>query len=195
MMNQEMIGLLASLIGLYAFLPYLRDIFRGKTRPHVFSWGIWASLPAIVFAAQITEGGGAGAWVTGLFAICNFTIFILAFKYGEKVIARGDWIMLAGASLAIPLWLLTDNPLWSVMLICLIDILAFGPTFGKSWHKPHEETLQTYIMCAISFFLSVFALETLNLSTILYPATLVGTNVAFVIMVFWQRRAAPVKKD
>lgn len=195
MMNQELIGLLAAFIGLYAYWPYLRDIFRGKTRPHVFSWGIWGILTSIAFAAQINEGAGAGAWVTGLFAVFTLTIFALAFKYGEKAIARGDWAMLAGALLAIPLWLLTRDPLWSVILVCGIDVLAFIPTFGKSWRKPHEETLQTYALCALSFFLSLFALETLNLTTILYPATLVGTNMAFVMMVLWQRKVYSVKKD
>lgn len=190
MMNyQELIGLGASLVGLYAFLPYLRDIFRGKTRPHIFTWGVWGVLTSIVLAAQITEGAGAGAWVTGLFAACTFVIFALSLKYGEKTITRGDWAMLAAALLAIPLWLLTDDPLWSVVLVCLIDTLAFMPTFGKSWRKPHEETLQTYALGATSFFLSLFALETLSLSTILYPATLVSINVAFVAMVLWQRRA------
>ncbi len=187
-MNQEIIAFVAVIIGIYAFYPYLRDIFRGKTRPHIFTWGVWGLLMAIGFFAQLSENAGPGAWVTGVFAVLNFIIVILALKYGEKNITRSDWVMLSVALLAIPLWMLTDNPLWSVILISVIDVVAFVPTFRKSWFKPHEETLETFALVSLSFFMSFWALEILNLITTLYPATLLGINIIFIALSLIRRR-------
>lgn len=188
MMTPEIITALASLLGVYAFYPYIRDILRGKTRPHVFSWLIWGVLMAIALCAQVAEGAGKAAIVTGIFVVANLIVIILSLRHGEKNITRSDKAMLAVALLAIPLWLATDDPVWSVVLISAIDVVAFVPTFRKSWGKPGEETLQTYILCGSSFALSLFVLESVNISTVLYPATLMATNAAFVAMVFWRRR-------
>ena len=187
-MNQDLIGLIAALIGIYAFYPYLRDILRRKTRPHIFTWGIWGVLMGIGFFAQLSEGAGPGAWVTGVFTVLNLLIVILALKYGEKDFTRSDWVMLVVALLAIPLWMLTKNPLWSVILISVIDVVAFLPTFRKSWSKPHEETLETFVWVSLSFFLSFWALEAVNLTTTLYPATLLGINIVFITLSLIRRR-------
>lgn len=184
----EIITILASLLGLYAFYPYIRDTLRGKTHPHVFSWVVWGLLMIIAFFAQVSEGAGPAAAVTGIFALLNLVVVALALRHGERAITRSDWVMLVAALLAIPLWLATKDPVWSVVLICAIDVVAFIPTFRKSWGKPGEETLQTYILCGTSFALSLLVVEAVNLSTILYPATLMATNAVFVAMVVLRRR-------
>ena len=38
-----------------AFLPYIRSIRSGKTKPHVFSWVIWGLTTFVVFLAQLAE--------------------------------------------------------------------------------------------------------------------------------------------
>lgn len=183
----EIITILASLLGLYAFYPYIRDTLRGKTHPHVFSWVVWGLLMIIAFFAQVSEGAGPAAAVTGIFALLNLVVVALALRHGERAITRSDWVMLVTALLAIPLWLATKNPVWSVILISMIDVVAFIPTFRKSWGKPGEETLQTYILCGASFALSLLVVEAVSLSTILYPATLMATNAVFVAMVVLRR--------
>lgn len=194
MMNPELITLLAGALGFYAFYPYIRDVIRRKTKPHVFTWGIWGLLTGIAFVAQMTENAGPGAWVTACFMLLNFFIVILALRFGEHSISRSDWIMLALALSALPLWALTKDPLWSVAMVCGIDCIAFVPTYRKSWGRPDEETLQTYALCSTSYLLSFFALETINLTTVLFPATLVGTNIAFIAMVLARRRVLAMKK-
>ncbi len=183
----EIITVIASLLGMYAYYPYIRDTLRRKTRPHVFTWLVWNVLMFIALLAQIAEGAGIAAVVTGMFVLLNGMVVFLSFRYGEKTITRSDWVMLFCSLMAIPLWLMTKDPAWSVILIALIDVIAFIPTFRKSWTKPAEETLQTYILCSGSLALSLLVLESRNISTVLYPATLVGANIIFVSMVLWRR--------
>lgn len=188
MMNQDLIGIVSALIGIYAFYPYLRDILRRRTHPHIFTWAVWSLLMLTGFAVQITEGAGAGAWLTGALGGLNLLVLILALKYGEKSFTRSDWVMLSVSLLAIPLWVVTQNPLWSVILISLIDVVAFLPTFRKSWFKPHEETLETFTLIGFSVLLSFAALETVSVTTVLFPATLFAVNAVFVIMSLIRRK-------
>ncbi|MCK9351336.1 MAG: hypothetical protein M0P76_00955 [Candidatus Pacebacteria bacterium] len=60
-----LIGYFALFFGIIGYIPYYRDIFRGKTKPHVFTWLIITIIISFGFYAQIKDGGSVGAWVTG----------------------------------------------------------------------------------------------------------------------------------
>lgn len=185
----EILALISIAIGFYATGIYIASILRGYTRPHLFSWLIWGLLTMIAWAAQFHENAGPGAWVTLVAALMCFAVTVLCFRYGEKTITRSDWIMFVTALCAIPLWYITANPLWSVILVTVIDMLGFYPTFRKSWMKPGEEALWTYGLSVVKFGLGMMALETFNMTTALYPFSLVVTNAAFVIFIMVRRKA------
>lgn len=186
---KEVLGVLAIVIGVLAYIPYLRDLFKGETKPHVFSWLIWGLITAIAFFAQASRGAGAGIWVEIFtFFICMFVAGWALFR-GEKNITRTDWICFLGAMLAIVMWAITKEPLTAVILIILIDILAFVPTYRKSYSKPFEETLFTYLLSGIKFIPALFAVTSFNLTTVLYPSYLILANIAFVAFSLLRRRA------
>lgn len=182
------LGAVATLIALYSYIPYFRDIFAGKTKPHAFSWLVWFLLTAIGFVAQVQDGGGAGAWVTGFTAFIAFFIFIEALRRGEKNITRLDWIFLMASSLTMGLWALTEAPELAVVLITIIDALGFAPTFRKAYHRPDQETAITFTLSAIKFIIAIIALSNYSLVTVLYPASLVLMNTVFVIMLMIRRK-------
>lgn len=176
------------LLTLTGYFYYFRDIFAGKTRPHAFSWLVWAALTAIAFAGQLSGNGGPGAYVTGLTAAVSCVIFALAIKKGEKNITTSDRLSLLGAAAALALWFFTSSPVWSVILITVVDFLGFLPTIRKSYHKPHQETLISYVLAGLKFVLAIIALENYILVTWLYPASLVAANLFFVCMLLVRRK-------
>lgn len=184
---KDFLGVLAVCIALYSYIPYFRDIFKGKTKPHAFSWFVWGLMTAIAFFAQVSGGAKAGAWATGFTALICFVIFGCALKYGRKNIVAVDWFFLGGAMFSLALWAVTKDPLASVLIITIVDMLAFVPTFRKSYHKPHEETVATYSLSALKFLIAMFALNTFTITTALYPLSLVLTNSLFVAMVYVRR--------
>ncbi len=166
---KEILGFVAILIGSVSYLPYFRDIFKDKTKPHAFSWLIWAILAAIGFAGQISDNAGPGSWTLGLTAIANFSIFLLALRKGEKNILLIDWLCLMGAVIAIIIWFITKEPLLSVSLISVIAILGFFPTFRKSFIKPKEETILTYALNVPKFAFALSALDNLSIVDLFIP--------------------------
>ncbi len=183
------LGTVAVIITLVAYIPYFKDIFRGKTKPHAFSWLVWASLTGIAFFGQLFDKGGAGAWATGVTAAICISIFLLALQKGEKKITLSDKLSLSGAGIALLLWYLTNSPLGSVILIIIIDTLGgFYPTIRKSYSKPHEETLLTYSLGVIKWVIAIFALQNYSLVTVLYPVAGVFMTSFMVGLLLIRRR-------
>jgi len=180
------IGLVLTFAG---YLAYIYSIFKGNTRPHPFSWFIWGLLTAIGFFAQIADDAGPGAYITGVSAA--FTLFIAlvgAIKRNDIVITKNDWVTFVAALMAIPLWLVTETPLYSVIVITVIDAIAFYPTFAKTWHRPDQELPFQTVMAALKFVFSLFALNNYTGITVLYPLSLVIMNTAFIILLYWRRQ-------
>lgn len=182
-------GILGIIIGVASFYPYIREIFSGKTHPHAFTWFAWMASGGIIFAAQITSGGGLGTWVTASAAGMCLVVFILALRYGETDITPVDYIALGAIVISLVLWALIQNPLWSVVLLSAVGVFGWIPTFRKTYHKPHTEHLLPYTANLAKFGLAIFALSTLSWTTLLYPAGSILINGAFVVMVLLRRKA------
>ncbi|MGE0252729.1 MAG: hypothetical protein AB7G80_03240 [Dongiaceae bacterium] len=191
-MVKELLSLIGIAIAIYAYVPYFRGIWRGETKPHVFSWFLWGVLTGIGWAAQYAENAGPGAWITGFTSLMCLIVAVIAFRQGEKNITTSDWVSFIAALCSIPLWYITKDPLWAVILITVIDALAFYPTFRKSWHKPEQEVTLTYTLSGVKFALALPALENFTLTTALYPASLVVMNFGFVAMVLARRKTETV---
>lgn len=187
----EMIGAFSSFIMIVTMLVYIRSIITGQTKPHIFTWIVWDILALIALGAQISEGVASGIWPLASWAtLCSLTV-LLSLKFGEKNFTRSDLIFLALALLSIAPWLLLKDPLMSVVIICIINLAGFIPTFRKSWHCPDAEKLSTYFASACAMLLSLAALETLNPTTILYPLTVASSNFVFVTLTLYRRKINP----
>lgn len=186
---QTFLGALAVALGMLGYVFYVRGIVQGKVKPHAFTWFVWGLLTAIAFVAQVVEGGGPGAWVTGFTALCSFGFAAVGLGASSRAyIAKSDWLFFIGSLLTIPVWFLTSNPLWSVIIISIIDAVAFAPTFRKAYLHPETENGWTYALSGLKFVVGLVALESFTWTTALYPASLVLANLAFVAMVLWRRQ-------
>ena len=184
------LGAVAALLALVSSYLYIRDIFRGRTKPHFFSWFIWGLVMGIVFLAQVTSKAGPGAWVTGFSAVICLIIAVLALKKERREIKKIDWACFIGALIGIILWIKSDNPLSAVILVTIVDAVAFIPTFRKSYNKPYEETVAQYVLASLKWIIGLFAIESLTLVTWLYPVSVILSNGLFVLMVLIRRNLA-----
>lgn len=142
MFYKETFSLIAIAITLAAFIPYIREIFRGTIRPHIFSWVIWGVTTLLIFLAQLEDNGGAGTWPIGVSASITIFIAYLAYvKRADVTITRADWLFFIVALLSLPLWYWTADPLWAVILLTAIDVAGFGPTVRKAYQFPYSESL------------------------------------------------------
>ncbi|MBU6475784.1 MAG: hypothetical protein KGQ70_07435 [Alphaproteobacteria bacterium] len=193
MSHAEILGAFSASLTLLSRANYFDSIFRGKTKPHAFSWFIWGVISSIGATAQIVEGAGPGAWTRTLASATNFIVVAIALVAGTRDIRRGDWITLAVALSAIPLWIATKTPVWSVLIVCTIDTMGYFPSVRKSWERPHQETARSYFISSASAFTSILAIEHYTLSTWLYPAVLTCSNAGMALFLLWRRQVLQVK--
>jgi hypothetical protein len=181
------LGLISSIIAVIVFVPYFWDIFKKKTQPHMYSWLIWGLLQLIGAAALFKGGAGYGALALFVGAILCLGVFVLSFKYGTKNIKRFDVLCLVGALFALVLYVFVKNPLYSVILITVVDFTAFLPTFRKGYEEPYSETRSAFLLSACSQILTLFALEHYSFTTVLYVASLFITNSILVAILTFKR--------
>lgn len=180
-------AVLAIILAIYTYVRYMRQTIKGALKPHAFTWGLWGILTVVVFFAQHASEAGPGSWLTGTTAVGCLAIAVLSAFKGERDYTRSDWILLIGALVSIALWPLTKTPLYSVILASLINLAAFWPTIRKSWGDPHHESARVFILDAVVCALSIVALDKYSVTTVLYPATIVLVNTAFVCIVYMRR--------
>ena len=185
---KNIIGIIAVALTFIGYIPYIKDTVKGKTKPPIYSWFLWGFVTLIAFALQISGNAGAGAFVTLAAGLTCFVIFGFGLKIGEKDITRSDTVFFILAFIAIILWLFAKQPLLSVILVSTIDMLGFIPTIRKSWHKPHTETLFTYLLNTFRFALAIFALQKYTIITSLYPITWILANGLFSILLIIRRK-------
>jgi hypothetical protein len=184
---KQIFALLAAGISIFNIGLYIRTTLLGKTRPHAFSWLLWALVMGIVFVAQYSNRAGAGALQTLIAASLCFVVGILALFRGERKGTRSDWIAILIALSVVPLWALTDNALLAVIILSSIDCLGFYPTFRKAWHKPQEESSAWAWRAIVSFSCAILALENYSWTTCLYPGVMVAAHASFGVMLMWRR--------
>jgi hypothetical protein len=188
-MIHKILGLIAIILTVWALYPYIRSIHQGKTKPHAFSWIIWGSTTMVVGIAQFTEKGGAGSWSIILSGTITFYIAYLAYIHkSDTSITRSDTLFFVSAMSAIPFWIITSNPLWSVLILTSVDIIGYAPTFRKSYENPYQESLPLFSIMTFRNFIAALALEHYSLTTLVFPVATGLANVVLIGMIFIRRR-------
>ena len=183
-MHKELLAAAAIVLTFAMFVPYIRSIHQGRTKPHAFSWIIWSLGTLIVFFAQSAARGGFGAWPIGVSGLITAYIAVLAYRrHSDRSITKTDWVFLTIALAALPCWFLTSNPLAAVLLLTAVDLAGFGPTFRAAYASPHDERLGFYSLGVARNGLAIAALQEYSVTTVLFPAAVGVACAAFVTMV------------
>jgi hypothetical protein len=186
---KELLSVAAIVLTVAMFVPYIRSIRSGRTKPHAFSWVIWALATFVVAFAQLAGAAGVGAWPIGVSGVITAYIAVLAYRQkSDTTVTTSDWVFLAVAVAALPCWFLTADPLWAVVILTGVDVAGFGPTFRAAFVRPHDERMGFYALAAARNVLAILALEAYSLTTVLFPATVGIACAAFVAMVAYRRR-------
>jgi RsiW-degrading membrane proteinase PrsW (M82 family) len=195
-MYKELLAAAAIVLTFAMFLPYIRSIRAGRTKPHAFSWIVWALATLVVFFAQLADRGGSGAWPIGLSGVITGYIAVLAYRErSDTSITKVDWVFLTIALAALPCWFLTSNPLVAVVLLTAMDLAGFVPTFRFAFFHPHEEHVGFYSLGALRNALAIGALEHYSLTTVLFPAAVGIACVLFVALVGYRRAQLRARRE
>ena len=173
----------ASLLALLGNIPYLRDVIKGKVKPHPYTWFIWTIVSCVVFFGQVAKGAGIGAIPTAVSEIFTAIIFFFSLKFGFKNPPKIDKYFLILALLGLIPWILTKDPTVSVIIVVTIDLVAFIPTLRKAYVYPNSETALLYGTNTSRHLLVLGALGSYNIATMLHSIVMIVTNGLMVVFI------------
>lgn len=182
------IAIIAVALTIIAYIPYFRDIFANKTKPHLFTWLIWGITQGTATAALLYGGGKFGSISLIIGTVMVLVIFLLSFKYGTRDITASDKIVLVLVLFAVMIWRWLDNPLIAVFTVSAIDSAGYIPTIRKSFKDPWSETLSFWIIMAIVSGLSIISNAEYNFLTVTYLSVLFVANLIVFLTCIFRRR-------
>jgi hypothetical protein len=186
---KTILGIVGGICIAGSFIPYIRDIMKSDTEPHVYTWFIW-SVTHMIAALAILEGNGGvfAALSVATGGILSLTIFFMSLKRGTKNITTFDTVTLITAILAVVMWWKLDHPEWAIITIVFIDILGFVPTIRKTWHKPRSESMFAWSVYAFGNIAALFAITTYSIMTSAYIIAMIAASFVLVTIIMIRRR-------
>jgi len=163
-------------------------MFYGSSKPHLFTWLIWAITGYTGFGIQLMNGWWLGSLVMLYFAIIPSIIVIYAIFKGEKNIVKIDYVFLAIAWISLIFWIILDMPIVSILLLLSIDIMAYLPTVRKSFMQPFDETLSLFALVNVWYLASILTFDELIFVNYSYPAALILINTLFIGYILIRRK-------
>jgi len=181
------VGIISAIIGSLAFIPYLRDTFSLKTKPHAYTWLIFTITQGTAVTGILYGQGGWGGLNLIIGTLLVFSVFLFSLKYGTKNITKSDTIILILSILAILVWWQLHQPAYAVLMVTFIDFLGYLPSFRKSFREPWSETLISWAAFAASDIFALMALKEYNILTVTYLLMIASVNTVFFIFCLSRR--------
>jgi hypothetical protein len=174
----QLFGFLSGLLPMLGVIPYDRDIFRRKTKPHRGSFLIWSILGAIAFFIQLAKGATWSLFLPAAETLATLSIFILALRYGTGGLNKRDIgaLILAGVGLA--LWHFTRQPLTALLIVIGVDAIGTVLTIIKTYDEPHSETFSSWLLASLGGLFAVFAVGKVSFALLVYPIYIFVANGA-----------------
>lgn len=183
---KTVLSIVAGVLFIAAFVPYIRAILRGETKPAKASWLIWATLDSITIAGMYAEGTVNGQIIG---AVCGaWTVAMLALKYGMPGWTKLDKSCLAGAVLGIVLWRVFSNPVLGITTSLSVVFLGSIPTFSSAWKDPNREDRTAWTVFWLSCVVAVIAVPQWTLADAAQPITFFVTESIMMYILYFRPR-------
>lgn len=141
---------------------YLWSVLKWETKPHMYTVLLYVIITGVIFYSQLVSGAGYWSVYVGITCLFWCLIFILSHWYGTEDIIFADKICLVVALISIPIWYLTWSPVYSVILLMIVDVFSSAPTVRKTINDPYSENLQAFMVEFVWISFSILALTQIN---------------------------------
>lgn len=168
---------------------YIRDMFLGTTKPNLASWLIWVLAPGVGGFVALSKGAGISVLPIFMAALIPFIVVLIGVfrKDSYWKFSFLDYICLILSFIAMVFWLFTEEGNLATIFAILADLIAFVPTYVKSWNHPDTETVTPYFSGSFNSALSMLTLTTLTFTTYGFALYLLLGNSLEIVIVFFRR--------
>jgi hypothetical protein len=154
---------------------YLRDTWRGTTKPNRVTWLLWAVAPLLAAAVELNQGVGLRALPTFMVGFVPLLVFAASFHNPASVwkIRRIDYACGIMSVVGTAVWLATRNGVLAISAAIAADFLAGVPTLMKSWTHPETETVYGYVGALVSMGITLLTIDHWTFDVAAFPIFIV----------------------
>jgi len=181
-------GIIAGVLSLLAFVPYVLSTLRGKNRPNRATWIIWTAVGVSLLASYAAAGARETVWVAAANLLAFFAVLALSLKYGEGGWTTFDIACLLGAAFGFALWWWFDSPLPTLFSGLFIDLVGALPTVKKAWSNPESEDLLAWILFCVANAINLLAIREWSVVVASYPVYMVFITLVLVAILIMRRK-------
>jgi len=177
-------GVASGVLSTFAYIPYIIDTARRRTRPQRAAWLIWSVLGSIAFVSQVYEGATSSLWFAGVQIAGTIIVFSLSIWVGRgNYLAKTDYLILLAALAGLILWYFTETAAYALAITISISLLGGLATAIKSYKDPKSETLITWVVSLIASACALLSVGKMDLIILAYPLYLFTLYFAFVVAI------------
>ena len=183
-------GLVAGVLSIIAYAPYIRDTIAGTTRPDRACWLIWAVLASISGASNLYEGASVSLFFIGVQVLGTLIIFVLSIWRGAgQYLSRENGIILGVSAVGLVSWYLTDSAVYALAISISVSALGGMGTIRKAYLDPGSETQSTWLISSAAALLGVVSVGAADPVLLAYPVYLLVLYLGIVVAMWLGERA------
>lgn len=176
------ISIVAGIIYLLSFIPYVLSILRGSSKPQKSTWLIWATTDVLslfsIYKLGTINGLIAGGTTGAIIILC------LAIKYGTSGWKRTDTIVCGISFAGLICWATTSDAFLGLCFFQSACFVGSIPTFISAWKSPEDEDFLTWGLFAFSCILQLISVEQWSWNSGLQPVTFAFIDNLIFVFVF-----------
>lgn len=187
---KEAFSVLAGLLCIIGYIPYVSSILRKETMPARATWLIWAFLDIITLAGMYAAGAINGQIIASF--VGASTVGLLSLKYGKPGWSNIDKISIGGSVVGIILWVVFKNPTFGIVISLVVILWGSIPTFASALEDPNRENKTAWIIFFISCLFAIIAIPKWTLEDAAQPVTFLIIEMIMLYIIF-RRSGSGVK--
>ncbi len=173
---------IAGLLFLAGFVPYIRAIWHGETKPNKASWLIWTFLDAVTLAGMYAKGTENAQIVCAF--VGSVVVLVLALKHGKSGWSMLDKASLIAAITGVVLWAAFSDPDIGIVASLVVVTVGSFPTFVSAWNDPGAENKAGWTLFFLSCVFGVMAITEWTLASAAQPIAFLFTNLTMVSLIY-----------
>ncbi len=169
---------------------YLRAMWRGQAKPNLVSWLVWVLAPVSAGLVSISLGSGVASIPIFMAAFTPLCVVLLGLykKSAHWQASTLDYVCLALSLISLLSFIILKTGTLATTFAILADLIAFVPTYIKSWRAPESENLGPYLSGLFNPFISVATLSLLSFNTAGFALYLFFGNLLEILIVIFRRK-------
>jgi len=180
------IGVFITFVG---SLLYIKNIVYGNTRPNLVSWFIWMLAPFVGTFLQIKAGAGLASLAPFMAGFGPLLVIIVSLIKRNAIWKINTFDIICGliALFSLILYVLTHRLGISILFAILSDLIAYFPTFIKSYKHPETESSFIYLGGIINSIFALLIIKSWIFAIYSFPIYLISANIVEVSFLYRQK--------